>query len=80
MFYGQLAWAIAYLAALSGIGIIFNLVAAPIGVLGWFLVWGDNGPPDWAKQHLVHVAFGLLMYGMLGAALGIVIFSYKSAR
>ena len=78
MLAGQLVWALAFLAAVAGLGVPFNVVAAPIGVVGYLLVWGDNGPPEWAQQHLIHVAFGLLFYGAVGAGFGLVYWSLNT--
>jgi hypothetical protein len=55
------------------------LIAAPVGWGGYFLVWGDNGPPPWAKGVAVHVIFGLCFYGLLGAIAGTMFYRKRSA-
>lgn len=46
-----------------------RIVEAPIGCLGWFLVWGDNGPPyPWLDYMSVNIICGLAIAASLGAA------------
>jgi hypothetical protein len=71
MFVGQGIWGLSYAAASAGLGSIFGMITAPIAVIGWFLIWGDNGPPQWAKSVGLHVVFGLCFYGAIGALIGL---------
>jgi hypothetical protein len=43
------------------------IAALPIGIGGWFFVWGDNGPPAWADGWTIHIVAGLALYGAIGA-------------
>jgi hypothetical protein len=44
-----------------------ELAALPVGLGGWIWVWGDAGPPWWAKGWAQHVAIGLIVFGTVGA-------------
>ena len=69
MLIGQLFWFVLY--DLARVGNIFAWFAYPIMILGWLLVWGDNGPPPWAESDRLHVVFGLCFYGAIGALIGL---------
>ncbi len=50
---------------------ICMVLTYPVGVGGWLLIWGDNGPPlRWIDQLPFTIAFGLIFYGLLGAVIG----------
>ncbi len=69
MLIGQLLWGLSY--ALAGVGNLFAWIAYPIMILGWLLIWGDNGPPPWAESPGFHVIFGMCFYGVIGALIGL---------
>lgn len=80
-------WAYAFLGAyafrefesllpawVDALGSICALIAAPLALGGWLLVWGDNGPPHhWLSSVAFNVAFALAAYGLLGFLTGAVI-------
>jgi hypothetical protein len=54
------------------LGLICSLVALPIGLGGWYFIWGDNGPPyECLKTWPFNIGFGLIFYGLLGAVAGL---------
>lgn len=65
-----------YWPALVEAGALLNLlcgvIAFPVGLGGWFFVWGDNGPPyDWLSTAVFHFVFGLTFYALIGAVVGV---------
>lgn len=56
----------------GAIGFPAAVASIPIGFGGWVYVWGDGPgqPPSWTGERWFSVAFGLLLYGALGAAVG----------
>ena len=60
--------------AITLVGIVVGLAAGyavlvAIHAVGWFLIWGDNGPPKWATNSLADaIGFGVL--GLIGGLLG----------
>ena len=70
MFIGQAVWGLCLAAAYAGLGSFFSLIAVPIGILGWLLIWGDSGTPPWAESISLHLVFGLCFYGVIGALIG----------
>jgi hypothetical protein len=69
MLVGQAIWASSYAAALRNWGGVFNIIAAPVTILGWVLIWGDGpGRIEFVETTFFTVVFGLCAYGWLGAA------------
>ena len=60
--------------AITLVGVVVGLAAGyaillAIHAVGWFLIWGDNGPPKWATNSRVDaISFGSL--GSIGGILG----------
>ncbi len=53
------------------VGSICMIVAYPIAVGGWALVWGDNGPPyAWIENYAINVIAGIMLAVSIGAAIG----------
>ena len=50
------------------LGSMCMVIAAPVAVGGWLLIWGDNGPPyQWLESTAFNIGFGLCLYALLGA-------------
>jgi hypothetical protein len=48
-----------------------SIAAIPIAVGGWFIVWGDAGPPyPWLDNFWFNVVATLVIYGVLGGLAG----------
>ena len=63
------------------LGSICAVVAAPVSIGGWLLVWGDKGPPfAWIENTAFNFVFGLCFYGVLGAAAGVLCAQLKRRR
>ncbi len=57
------------------------VIAMPVALGGWLLIWGDNGPPyAWIDSWLFNMAFGVCFYGLLGAVAGIVVARIRRRR
>ena len=55
--------------------------AFPVVTGGYLFVWGDNGPPHiWLNSFAFNIAFGLCVYALLGAAIGLLIARGKRIR
>jgi hypothetical protein len=53
------------------LGSICSLIAAPVAVGGWLLLWGDSGPPaQWLLSWPLNIAVTGCLYGVLGAVTG----------
>jgi hypothetical protein len=53
------------------LGSICGVIAAPIPLGGWLLIWGDRGPPfAWFESLPFNIGFGLCFYASLGAIVG----------
>jgi hypothetical protein len=62
-------------------GSICSVLAFPLAVGGWFLVWGDNGPPHEVFHSIaLNVLCGLALNAFLGAALFSLVSRIKGAR
>jgi hypothetical protein len=64
--------AIAFVGVAVGLAAGYAILVA-IHAVGWFLIWGDNGPPEWATNSRVDaIGFGMLALigGLLGWRLG----------
>ncbi|MEX1028127.1 MAG: hypothetical protein WD049_09010 [Candidatus Paceibacterota bacterium] len=47
------------------------MIANPIAVGGWALIWGDNGPPyQWLESTLVNLVATFLLWGLVGFLIG----------
>jgi hypothetical protein len=75
MLIGQAIWALSLGAAMAGGGPMFAIIAAPVALLGWLFIWGDNGPPHrlWLDTNAFHYIFGVCFYGLVGALVGLFI-------
>jgi hypothetical protein len=52
-------------------GSIFSLIAFPIPLGGWLLIWGDNGRPfPWIESMPFNICFGICFYALIGASIG----------
>jgi hypothetical protein len=59
------------------IGSVLMVIAAPIAVGGWLMIWGDGPqPPAWLTSIPFSICFGICFYGLLGSLIGL-IFSKK---
>jgi hypothetical protein len=71
---GQIVWALSYVAARSNSGAVFDLIAAPVMMLGWLLIWGDGpGRLKFVETTTFTVIFGLRFYGLVGGVAAMVI-------
>jgi hypothetical protein len=75
MLVGQAVWGLCLGAAMAGGGAGFAIIAAPVALLGWLFIWGDNGPPHWLwlDTNAFHYVFGVCFYGLAGALVGLFI-------
>jgi hypothetical protein len=63
------------------VGSICALIAAPVPLGGWLLIWGDNGPPYvWIETVAFNVSFGLCFYALLGALAGLAVERMRAGR
>lgn len=63
------------------VGTWCKVLAAPVSVGGWLLVWGDNGPPyPWMATAAFNIAFGIFFYSALGALLGVLLLRRRVGR
>lgn len=43
------------------------VIALPVGLLGWLLIWGDNGPPGLFQTYpYLELAAGFVLWFLLG--------------
>jgi hypothetical protein len=53
-------------------GSICLIIAAPIAVGGWLVIWGDNGPPyQWLESRAFNILFAICFYAVLGGLVGL---------
>jgi hypothetical protein len=54
------------------VGSVFMVIAAPIAVGGWLMIWGDGPqPPSWLTSLSFNVGFGICFYALLGGVVGL---------
>jgi hypothetical protein len=70
MLVAQAIWGLSVVATYLGTD-LFAPIATPVGAIGWFLIWGDNTWPEWARSPSLHIVFGLCFYGLIGALFGL---------
>ena len=55
----------------ESMGKIFELIimafAMPIGLAGFLLIWGSNGPPDFLNNVVLQIILDLLFWFLIGA-------------
>lgn len=61
-------------SALDIVRLVCMLIAAPVQLVGYLLLWGDDGPAyEWLNTPLFSIGFGLIYSGLLGAIAGLLL-------
>jgi hypothetical protein len=80
MLVGQAIWGLALACVFAKIDGA-NLVAFPVPILGWALIWGDGpGRIKLVESLEFNVIFGLCFYGLLGAGVAEIIWRFRRRR
>ena len=63
------------------VGSILTVIAAPIPMAGYFLFWGEAGPPcQFLVSRWFTIGFGLSVYSLFGAFVGLFVSRKRRAR
>jgi hypothetical protein len=53
------------------LGSLFSVIAAPIALGGWLVVWGDSAPPfPWLNDLTFNICFAVCFYALVGGLIG----------
>ena len=55
------------------LGSVCSVIASPVAVGGWLLIWGDSGPPfKWLENRAFNASFAICFYALVGALIGFI--------